>query len=67
MDCDGTHDPKHIKKMLLKIKNSDVWTLIWTEWERSWYNVKDDDPRIGGSISTNLLKKMNIPYEVITH
>jgi len=51
----------------LKIKNSDVWTLIWTKWEKSWYNVKDDDPRIGGSISTNLLKKMNIPYEVITH
>ena len=24
MDCDGTHDPRHIKKMLLKIKNSDL-------------------------------------------
>ena len=24
MDCDGTHDPKHIKKMLIKVKNSDL-------------------------------------------
>jgi len=24
MDCDGTHDPKHIKKMLNKVKNSDL-------------------------------------------
>ena len=24
MDCDGTHDPRHIKKMLDKIKNSDL-------------------------------------------
>jgi len=24
MDCDGTHDPKHIKKMLTKVKNSDL-------------------------------------------
>tara|TARA_B100000579_G_scaffold413160_1_gene405531 strand:- start:350 stop:1060 length:711 start_codon:yes stop_codon:yes gene_type:complete len=24
MDCDGTHDPRHIKKMLNKIKNSDL-------------------------------------------
>ena len=23
MDCDGTHDPRHIKKMLDKIKNID--------------------------------------------
>jgi len=24
MDCDGTHDPRHLKKMLDKIKNSDL-------------------------------------------
>ena len=24
MDCDGTHDPKHKKKMLIKVKNSDL-------------------------------------------
>ena len=24
MDCDGTHDPKYIRKMLEKIKNSDL-------------------------------------------
>jgi len=24
MDCDGTHNPKHIKKMLYKIQNSDL-------------------------------------------
>ncbi len=24
MDCDGTHDPKHIKEMLIKIQNSDL-------------------------------------------
>ena len=24
MDCDGTHDPRHINKMFDKIKNSDL-------------------------------------------
>ena len=24
MDCDGTHDPKHIREMLIKVKNSDL-------------------------------------------
>jgi len=24
MDCDGTHDPKHIRKMIVKIKSSDL-------------------------------------------
>ena len=51
----------------LKIKNGDVWTLIWTKWKDAWYNSTNSDPRINGSISTNDLKKKNIPYEVITH
>ena len=52
----------------LKIKNSDVWTLIWKKWKNSFYkSATNADGRIGGSISTNDLKKHNIPYEVITH
>tara|TARA_B100001769_G_C21806185_1_gene438724 strand:+ start:53 stop:625 length:573 start_codon:yes stop_codon:yes gene_type:complete len=52
----------------LKIKNSDVWTLIWKKWKNSFYkSATNADGRIGGSISTNDLKKNNIPYEVITH
>ena len=50
-----------------KVKNSDVWSLIWTKWERSWYNTNNKDPRIGGSISTNEMKKSNIQPEVINH
>ena len=52
----------------LKIKNSDVWTLIWKKWKNSFYkSATNADGRIGGSISTNDLKKNNIPYEVIEH
>ena len=52
----------------LKIKNSDVWSLIWKKWKDSFYkSATNADGRIGGSISTNDLKKNNIPYEVITH
>ncbi len=52
----------------LKIKNSDVWKLIWKKWKHSFYkSAIHADGRIGGSISTNDLKKNNIPYEVITH
>ena len=52
----------------LKIKNSDVWTLIWKKWKHSFYkSATNADGRIGGSISTNDLKKHNIPYEVIAH
>ena len=24
-----------------KVKNSDVWSLIWTKWEKSWYNTNN--------------------------
>ena len=52
----------------LKVKNTDVWSLIWTKWKDSFYkSATNADGRIGGSISTNLLKEKNIPYEVITH
>ena len=52
----------------LKIKNSDVWSLIWKKWKDSFYkSATNADGRIGGSISTNDLKKNNIPYEVIEH
>ena len=50
-----------------KVKNSDVWSLIWTKWEKSWYNTNNKDPRIGGSVSTNEMKKLNIQPEVINH
>ncbi len=52
----------------LKIKNSDVWKLIWKKWKNSFYkSATNADGRIGGSISTNDLKTHNIPYEVIIH
>ena len=52
----------------LKIKNSDVWSLIWKKWKDSFYkSATNADGRIGGRISTNDLKKHNINYEVITH
>ena len=52
----------------LKVKNTDVWSLIWTKWKDSFYkSATNADGRIGGSISTNLLKEKNIPFEVITH
>ena len=50
-----------------KVKNVDVWSLIWTKWEKSWYNSNNKDPRIGGTVSTKELNDKNIPYEVITH
>jgi hypothetical protein len=53
--------------MTIKVKNTDVWNLIWPKWEKSFYKSSAADPRIGGSISTNDLKKNNIDYEVITH
>ena len=52
----------------LKIKNSDVWSLIWKKWKSSLYNsATNADGRIGGSISTNDLKHHNIKYEIISH
>jgi hypothetical protein len=52
----------------LKVKNTDVWSLIWDKWRDSFYkSATNADGRIGGSISTNDLKKHNISYEVITH
>ena len=51
----------------IKVKNTDVWSLIWDKWRDSFYNTSNADPRIGGAISTNLLKEKNIKYEVITH
>ena len=49
------------------IKNTEVWKLIWPKWEKSWYNTSNADPRIGGAISTSMLKKENAVYEVIIH
>ena len=54
-------------KKTLKIKPADIWTVIWPKWKESFYKPNAADPRIGGSISTNDLKKANIDYEVITH
>ena len=52
----------------LKVKNTDVWSLIWTKWKDSFYKSSTNaDGRIGGSVSTTLLKEKNIKYEVITH
>ena len=51
----------------IQVKNTDVWSLIWSKWEKSFYKPSAADPRIGGSISTNDLKKNSTDYEVITH
>ena len=51
----------------IKIKNTEVWSLIWEKWEKSWYNTDAADPRIGGRVTTNDLKKNNVQYEVINH
>jgi len=51
----------------IKIKNTEVWKLIWSKWEKSWYNTGAADPRIGGTITTNDLKKNKSVYEVINH
>ena len=51
----------------IKIKNTEVWGLIWDKWKKSWYNTDAADPRIGGRVTTNDLKKNNVQYEVINH
>ena len=51
----------------IKIKNTEVWGLIWDKWKKSWYNTDAADPRIGGKVTTNDLKKNNVQYEVINH
>ena len=52
----------------LKVKNTYVWSLIWDKWRTSFYNSPTNaDGRIGGGISTNELKKNNVPYEIIVH
>ena len=52
----------------LKVKNTDVWSLIWGKWKSSFYNsATNADGRIGGCISTNELTKHNIKYEIISH
>jgi hypothetical protein len=51
----------------IKIKNTEVWGLIWEKWKKSWYNTDAADPRIGGKVTTNDLKKNNVQYEVINH
>ena len=50
-----------------KINNTEVWGLIWEKWKKSWYNTGAADPRIGGQVTTNDLKKNNVQYEVINH
>ena len=50
-----------------QLKPSDVWTVLWPKWKKSWYNKKAADPRIGASVSTNELNKLGIAYEVIEH
>ena len=51
----------------LQLTAEQVWTVLWPKWEKSWYNSGAADPRIGGSISTNELKKLGIEYNVIEH
>ena len=51
-----------------KLKCEDVWTLIWSKWEKAFYESSSRaDGRINGSISINELKKSKLPYEVIEH
>jgi len=50
----------------LKIPADTVWKILWPKWKKSWEtggNAKD--PRIGASVSTNLLEKEK--YETIVH
>jgi hypothetical protein len=49
----------------LKVSDETVWKLLWPKWERSFYNSKAADPRIGGSVSTNDL--IGEQFELITH
>ena len=52
----------------LKIKCEDVWTLLWSKWEKAFYESSTrEDGRINGALSTNELHKNNIQYEVINH
>jgi hypothetical protein len=51
----------------VQLTNEQVWQVLWPKWEKSWYNSKAADPRIGASISTAELKKAGINYVTITH
>lgn len=51
----------------IQLTNEQVWEILWPKWERSWYDSKAADPRIGASISTAELKKAGIKYAIITH
>jgi hypothetical protein len=51
----------------IQLTNDQVWQILWTKWEKSWYNSKAADPRIGASISTAELDKAGIKYITITH
>ena len=49
-----------------KISASNVWKVLWPKWKKSFETgANKKDPRIGASISTNLLKSEE--YEVIVH
>lgn len=51
----------------IQLTNEQVWQVLWPKWEKSWYNSKAADPRIGASISTAELKKAGIKYVTIDH
>jgi len=52
----------------IKLKNEDVWKILWPKWKRSWEkSAHRGDPRIGASISIYELNKAGIIYEVINH
>lgn len=51
----------------IQLTSDNVWKVLWPKWEKSWYNSKAADPRIGASISTSQLNKMGIEYNIIEH
>ena len=49
-----------------KIPAATVWKVLWPKWKKSFETgANKKDPRIGASISTNLLNKEE--YEIIVH
>ena len=50
----------------LKIPAATIWKILWPKWKKSFETgASNKDPRIGASVSINLLKKEK--YEIIIH
>lgn len=52
----------------IQLTAEQVWEVLWPKWKKSWHKSSfAADPRIGASISTSELKKLNIEYKIIEH